>query len=181
MLMLRARGLVIGAISAIAVAVVTAMVGLRTYPRQKAVDREEELRKARSKAYEAYLSTYAETERWRGVTGKEKEFGEALLSYSKNYSALFNVAEDSVIRPTSSFHEFVFVENNSDWDYYRWVTEWKRRHAAMLVAMRRDAFVQTTAISEEELAERLPWVFDWDIGAKSHEEIPTEPPLKKSP
>jgi hypothetical protein len=51
----------------------------------------------------------------------------------------------------------------------------------MLVEMRRDAFVQTTAISEEELAERLPWVFDWDIGAKSHEEIPTESPPTKSP
>jgi hypothetical protein len=125
---------IIGAISAVAVAVLTALFGLRAYRNQKAidreeyrtqkaVDREEELRKERAKAYAAYLFAYAETERWRGVKGKEKEFGEALLSYSKNYSALFNVAEDSVINPTSSFHEFVFVEHNSDWDYYRWVTE----------------------------------------------------------
>jgi hypothetical protein len=167
---------IIGAISAVAVAIVTAILGLHTYPRQKAVDRREELRKERGKAYADYLSTYAETERWRGVTEKEKEYGEALLAYSKKYGALFNVADDSVLLPTTRFHEFVMVEDNSNWSYEEWVTEWKHRYAAMLVAMRRDAFIDTTELSEEALAERLPWYFDWDVKAKSQEELPTKAP-----
>jgi hypothetical protein len=171
---------IISAASAVILAVITALLGLRSYRRQKAVDREEDLRKERAKAYAAYLSTYTETERWRGVSGKQKEFGEALLKYSKNYSALFNVAVDSVIRPTSKFHEFVFVESHGDWTWEKWLAEWKLRHAAMLVAMREDAFVQDTDIAADELAERLPWYTDWDIAEKSQQEIPTgssaEPP-----
>ena len=65
---------IISAASAVVVAVITALLGLRSYRRQKAVDREEELRKERAKAYSAYLSAYAETERWKGVDGKEKEY-----------------------------------------------------------------------------------------------------------
>jgi hypothetical protein len=164
---------IISAASAVSVAAVTALFGLSSYRRQKAVDRSEELRKERSKAYSAYLSAYAETERWRGVSGKEKEFGEALLKYSKCYSALFNVAVDSVIRPTSSFHEFVFVESYGDWPWEKWLAEWKLRHAAMLVAMRTDAFVQVSDLAAEELAERLPWYTDWNIAEKSQQEIPT--------
>jgi hypothetical protein len=171
---------IISAASAVIVAVITALLGLRSYRRQKVVDREEELRKERAKAYSAYLSAYAETERWRGVGGKEKEFGEALLNYSQHYSALFNIAVDDVIRPTSSFHEFVFVERYGDWVWEEWLAEWKLRHAAMLVAMREDAFVQETDIAADELAERLPWYTDWDIAEKSQQEIPTgssaEPP-----
>jgi hypothetical protein len=164
---------IISAASAVLVAITTALLGLRSYRRQKAVDREEELRKERAKAYAAYLSTYTETERWRGVGGKEIEFGEALLNYSQNYSALFNVAVDRVIRPTSRFHEFVFVESHGDWTWNKWLAEWKLRYAAMLVAMREDAFVQTTDIAADELAERLPWYTDWDIAEKSQQEIPT--------
>ena len=164
---------IISAASAVGVAALTALLGLLSYRRQKSVDREDELRKERSKAYSAYLSAYAETERWRGVDGKEKEFGEALLAYSKQYSALFNIAVDSVIRPTSSFHEFVFVESHGDWAWEKWLAEWKLRHAAMLVAMREDAFVQTTDLAAGELAERLPWYTDWNIAEKSQQEIPT--------
>ena len=91
-------------------AAVTALFGLHSYRNQKKVNREEELWKERVKAYSAYLSAYAETERWRGVDGKEKEFGEALLKYSKADSALFNVVVDDVIIPTSRFHEDVFAE-----------------------------------------------------------------------
>lgn len=163
---------IITAASAVAVAAVTALFGLFSYRRQKAVDREEELRKERSKAYSAYLSAYAETERWRGVGGREKEFGEALLSYSKTYSALFNIAVDSVIRPTSSFHEFVFVERHSDQTREEWLAEWKLRHASMLVAMRKDAFVQASDLAAEELAGRLPWYTDWNIAEKWQQEIP---------
>jgi hypothetical protein len=164
---------IISAASAVVVAVITALLGLRSYRRQKDVDRTEELRKERAKAYSEYLSAYAETERWRGISGKEKEFGEALLNYSQNYSALFNIAVDKVIRPTSSFHEFVFVERYGDWVWEKWLAEWKLRHAAMLVAMREDAFVQETDIAANELAERLPWYTDWDIAEKSQQEIPT--------
>jgi hypothetical protein len=164
---------IISAASAVIVAVITALLGLRSYRRQKAVDREEELRKERAKAYSAYLSAHAETERWRGVDGKEKEFGEALLNYSQNYSALFNIAVDDVIRPTSSFHQFVFVESHGDWTWEDWLAEWKLRHAAMLVAMRKDAFVQETDIAANELAGRLPWYTDWNIAEKSQQEIPT--------
>jgi hypothetical protein len=136
------------------------------------------LRKERAKAYSAYLSAYAETERWRGVGEKEKEFGEALLNYSQNYSALFNIAVDNVIRPTSSFHEFVFVERHGDGVWETWLAEWKLRHAAMLVAMREDAFVQETDIAANELAERLPWYTDWNISEKSQQEIPTGSPAE---
>ena len=50
-----------------------------------------------------------------------------------------------------------------------------RRYAKMLLLMRKDAFVAETAMSEDELAKRLPWYFDWDIKAKSQEEVPAAP------
>jgi hypothetical protein len=52
----------IGAVAAIAVVLVTAVVGLRTYPRQKEVERREELRKGRGTAYGEYLAAYADVE-----------------------------------------------------------------------------------------------------------------------
>lgn len=188
---------IIGAVSAVAVVVVGAFLGLRSYRQQKqvdrdqyreqkevdrqeyreqkAVDRAEELRKERAKAYATYLSGYAEMERWRGVAGKEKEFAEALLAYSKNYSALFNVAEDNVLIPTSEFHEFALVQTNPGWDYDRWLEEWRRRYAKMLLLMRKDAFVAETAIFEDELAKRLPWDYDWDMREKSQEQVSAAP------
>ena len=169
---------IISAASAIVVAALTALFSLRSYRNQKVVDREEELRKDRAKAYLGYLSAYAETEKWRGgggvaKEGKEKEFGESLLNYNKSYSALFNIAVDPVIRPTCSFHEYVFVESHGDLPWEEWLGEWKHRHAAMLVAMRQDAFVQGTDITAEELAERLPWYRYAKITQYSQQEIPS--------
>jgi hypothetical protein len=159
---------IIGALSAVAVAVVTAILGLRTYPRQKAVDRKDELRKERGKAYVAYLAAYSDVERWRGVPQKEKEFGDALVAYSRSYSALFNVAEDGVLTPTTNFHRFTFVEPYN-LPPPEWAAEWKRRYAEMLLAMRSDAFVETTDIDVNELAERLPWYFEWDTKQKAQQ------------
>jgi hypothetical protein len=51
---------IIGAISAVAAAVLGGIFGLRTYPRQKDIDRKEKLREERAKTYAAWLSAYAE-------------------------------------------------------------------------------------------------------------------------
>ena len=75
---------IIGAASDLAVAAVAALLSLISFRSQKDFDRKEESRAGRAKAYSEFLSAYAETERWRGVAGKEKEFGGALLDYSRS-------------------------------------------------------------------------------------------------
>jgi hypothetical protein len=167
---------IVGGISglggAVLTALVTALLGLKTYRKQKQVDRDEELRRERAKAYTAYLSAYAKTERWRGVEGREKEFADALLRYSSSYSAVLNIGSNRVFETIARFHNFVFLEDNSDWDFTRWRTEYKLRYAAVLLEIR-NAIVEDYDISAEEIAGSLPWDIQWNISEKSHSEVPT--------
>ena len=165
-------GGILGLAGAALTALVTAVVGLRTYRKQKQVDRDEELRKERAKTYTAYLSAYAETERWRGVQGRETEFADALVHYSSSYSAVLNIGSNKVFEPIAKFHSFVFLESNPDWDFSQWRTEYKRRYAAVLVEIR-NAIVEDYDISAEEFAGSLPWDIQWDVSEKSHNEVPT--------
>jgi hypothetical protein len=158
----------IGAVAAIAVVVVTAVFGLYTYPRQKAVDRKEDLRKGREKAYAEYLAAYAEAERWNGVAGKEKEFDKALRTYSQKYSTLFNLADNNVLKPTSEFHEFLYTDT-SNLPPDEWAQEWIRLYTEVLIQMRKDAFVGESTVSKEEIAKRLPWYFEWQPETKAQE------------
>jgi hypothetical protein len=163
---------IVTAIIAGGAAVVAAVIGgifsFRTYPNQKKADREEEERKARATAYSGLLVAYAETERWYGVSGQEDKFAEAFLKYSQAYSALFNVANNNVINPTSRFHEFVWVRtpngqlSNADWE-----TQWRNLYATMLVAMRNDAFVGQNDVGVDDILQRLPWYFQWNAEDKA--------------
>jgi hypothetical protein len=163
----------IGAVAAIAVVVVTAILGLRIYPRQKEVDRREELRKGRGTAYGDYLAAYADVERWNGVPTKEGQFAEALVKYSQKYSALFNVADNNVLGPTTEFHTFRWIANTSDLPKDKWEAEWRRMYAKMLFEMRADAFVDRSTLSEDEIAKSLPWYFEWQAEEKAQERVPS--------
>jgi hypothetical protein len=164
----------IGAVAAIAVVVVTAILGLITYPRQKEIDRREELRKGRGTAYGDYLAAYADVERWNGVPEKEKQFAEAFVKYSQKYSALFNVADNNVLGPTTAFHTFRWIEDTSGLpkDKDEWEAEWRRLYAKMLFEMRADAFVDRSTLSEDEIAKSLPWYFEWRAEEKALERVP---------
>lgn len=157
----------IGAGSALVVAVLGGIFGFITYPRQKAVDRKEELRKERAKAYAEVLAAYAETERWYGVKGQEDIFAEAFLKYSQAYSALFNVADNKVLNPATKFHEFVWVRAPADLDDKQWEEKWRSLYAAMLVEMRDDAFIGQNNVKVNDIVQRLPWYFDWHTEQKA--------------
>jgi len=158
---------IIGGGAAIVAAVLGGIFGFITYPNQKRVDRREELRKARAQAYSALLVAYAETERWYGIKGQEPKFAEAFLKYSQAYSALFNVADNNVITPTSEFHEFVWVRGDPNLSAAEWEAEWRRRYATMLISMRNDAFVGESTVEVDNIIQRLPWYFDWEAEEKA--------------
>lgn len=153
--------------AAIVAAVIGGIFSFSTYPNQKNIDRAEELRKARATAYSGLLVAYAETERWYGVPGHEANFAEAFLKYSQAYSALFNVANNNVIDPTSRFHEFVWVRTPGNLTAAEWETQWRELYATMLVAMRNDAFVGQSDIQVDNIVQRLPWYFQWNAEDKA--------------
>jgi hypothetical protein len=153
--------------AAIVAAVIGGIFSFSTYPNQKKLDRAEELRKARATAYSGLLVAYAETERWYGVPGQQDKFAEAFLKYSQAYSALFNVANNNVIDPTSRFHEFVWVRIPGELTNAEWETRWRDLYATMLVAMRNDAFVGQNDVQVSDIDQRLPWYFQWSAEDKA--------------
>jgi hypothetical protein len=158
----------IAAVAGLGAVGLTAFLGLLTYPKQKDIDRKEDLRKGREKAYAEYLAAYAEVQRFRGVPGKDEDFAKAQVKYSQTYSALFNLADNNVLRPTSEFHEFLYADT-SDLPPERWAREWIRLYTEMLVQMREDAFVGESTVTEQEIASRLPWYFDWPAETNAQE------------
>ena len=159
---------VIAAGAAIVVAFVGGIFSLISYPRQKKFDRKLEQRKDRAQAYSTLLVAYAETERWYGVPEQETKFAEAFLKYSQAYSALFNVADNNVIDPTSAFHEFVWVRASSELSDEEWKAKWRELYAKMLVRMRNDAFVENNNVTVDNIEHRLPWYFNWQTEKKAH-------------
>jgi hypothetical protein len=162
----------IGGVAAIGAVVVTAVLGLITYPRQKKFDRREELRKGRGTAYGEFLAAYADVERWNGVPQKKKDFAEAFVKYSQKYSALFNVADNNVLEPTTKFHTFRWITDPSSLPSDQWEAKWRELYAKMLFEMRADAFVDQNTLSEDKIAKSLPWYFEWQAEEKALEKVP---------
>jgi hypothetical protein len=153
----------IAAVAGLGAVGLTAFLGLLTYPKQKEIDRREDLRKERAKAYAEYLAAYAEAARLNGVKGKEEEFAKAQVNYNQKYSALFNLADNNVLTPTTAFHNFLY-EETSNLPPEDWAREWITRYTEMLVQMREDAFVGESTVTENEIANSLPWYFEWQPG-----------------
>jgi hypothetical protein len=159
---------IIGAISALAVVVLTAYLSLRSYPKQKKIDREEyrnqkdvdrehyadqkridreiELRDSRMKAYERYLKAF------RGDTSLY-DFGhvpakdspvkiKAVNEYWLAYSNLFQIAPDSVLLAVTEFHKLAWMED-TELRAEEFDREFKRLYARMIIEMRKDSFNKT--------------------------------------
>jgi hypothetical protein len=73
----------IAAVAGLGAVGLTAFLGLLTYPKQKDIDRREDLRKEIAKTYAEYLAAYAKAARLNGVQGKEEEFAQAQVEYNE--------------------------------------------------------------------------------------------------
>jgi hypothetical protein len=133
------------------IAFLAAWSGIRNYRKQKAIDREVELRNIKAKAYERYLATYFDLER---VWGTE-EFEQATLKYSQAHHRLFQVASDDVLLSVAKLHQHVWATPTSQ---EGWLDTWKDLYATMLLDMRQDA-AEATNIPKEQIIEFLPWSF----------------------
>jgi hypothetical protein len=163
---------IIGAVSAVGVAVVTALFGIVTYRQQKRVDRESyvdqkvtdrkvELRNRRMKEYERYLTAY------RGFSSlydfdpppaeNDEERIKAINEYWLAYSSLFQLASDSVLLAVTAFHKLAWM-GDTDLTGEAYDQEFKHLYAAMIIEMRKDAFEQTE-LHMKLVEERLPFNF----------------------
>jgi hypothetical protein len=196
---------IIGAISALGVVVLTAFLSLRSYPKQKAIDREEyrnqkdvdrehyadqkridreiELRDLRMKAYERYLKAYRGNTSlydFAHIPAKDSPVKiKAVNEYWLAYSNLFQIAPDPVLLAVAQFHKLAWMEDTDLWGE-AWNKEFKRLYAKMIIEMRRDAFkkteFETTELEQELVEERLPFDFSPRQTAEDR-----EPPHKRSP
>jgi hypothetical protein len=131
------------------VAFLAAWFGIRNYRKQKAIDREVELRNIKAKAYERYLATYSDVERMWDT----EEFEQGRLKYAQAYHRLFQVASDDVLLSVAKFHHHVWDTPTSQ---EGWLDTWKDLYATVLLHMRQDATAATN-IPKDQIIEFLPW------------------------
>jgi hypothetical protein len=163
---------IIGALSAAAVVVLTAHFGLRSYTKQKSVDRENyaaekeidrenELRNQRRKEYERYLTAY------RGVASlydfdpppadNSEVRIKAVHEYWLAYSKLFNIASDPVLLAVTEYHKFEYMQDHDlTGDAYE--EKFKQLYATMIIEMRKDT-TEETELQQDLIEERLPFNF----------------------
>ena len=103
---------------------------------------------------------------------KKKDFAEAFVKYSQKYSALFNVADNNVLEPTTKFHTFRWVTDPSSLPTDKWEAKWRELYAKMLFEMRADAFVDRSTLTEDKIKKSLPWYFEWQAEEKALEKVP---------
>ena len=166
----------------------TAYFTLRSYQRQKNIDRDIELRDLRMKAYDRYLKAY------RGNTSLY-DFGhvpatdspvntKAVNEYWLAYSNLFQIAPDPVLRAVTDFHKLAWMEDTDlkgeDND-----REFKRLYAKMIIEMRRDAFekteFETTELNQKFVEERLPFAFSSKQSEEDRQAPGERNPIREHP
>lgn len=152
--LIAAAGIIIGA-------VLTAMLGVRTYREQKRIDRENyrqqkdidrqvDLRKRKEEEYLHYLKAYEDYSRAKFL-GQPEKLAEASAEYDAAINNLFLIAPDDVIRAVTDFHwAGIRTEQTSD--------KWKELCATMIITMRQDVF-DATKLSIAEIGDRLPWYY----------------------
>jgi hypothetical protein len=161
---------IIGAISAVVVAVLTAYFSLRSYPQQKRVDRENyaaeketdrkiELRNQRMKDYERFITDYHQLASLYDYdplpTGSSEAIIKAESELWVSYSNLFQTASDPVLRAASDFYKFSLKADRTNEEHFR---QFSALYAKMIMAMRDDVS-EKTEMKLEEMQRRVPFEF----------------------
>ena len=141
-------GYLVALITGIAVALIAANQAVKGYREQKILDRQEDLIRRRQQEYERYLGAFTQAGRWKGVD--PIKHAEAEGEYHRAHDNLLLVASDDVVTAANVFHRYYVYTSSPD------PKETKLRYAAMVVAMRKDGFEETT-LSVKEVAMNIPW------------------------
>jgi hypothetical protein len=154
-------------VSAVFLALLTALLGIVSYVYQKRTERKVELRNRRVKEYDRYLTAY------RGYTSlydfspppaeDSPEKIKVVNEYWLAYSNLFNIASDRVLLAASAFHKLAWMDvtekNLADEETEKaFNEEFKDLYTTMIMKMRHD-FSEKTELDEDTIAERLPFNF----------------------
>ena len=159
----------------IAVALFTAIFGIYSYSKQKAVDRENyvaqketdrkiELRNRRMQEYERYLTAYRKYSSLYDFDPPPAENSEdrkkAVNEYWLAYSNLFHIASDSVLLAVSEFHNWAWIEDPDITN--ETVEKFKALYAEMIIEMRKDVS-ERTKLSRDVVQDRLPFNFSPEV------------------
>jgi hypothetical protein len=137
-------------------------------------DREIESRNRRREAYERYLTAFQDySALWDPLTSDsggtdtpfayrkgnreeaETEIAQAANEYWRAYRGLFHVATDAVLSAVTEFHMFGWLQD-TDLTDEAFEEEFRVRFAAVLIEMRKDAFV-TTQLPQSTIEQLLPY------------------------
>src|SRR5215211_5730048 len=148
-------------ITTVAVAFVTAVLGIASYVYQKHTDRKVELRNRRMQEYEHYLTAYRKFISLYDFdpvpADNDEDRIKAINEYWLAYSNLFHIASDPVLLAVADFHKLAWMEDtNLTGEAYD--QEFKDLYATMIIEMRKDAF-EKTDLQKEKVEQRLPFNF----------------------
>src|SRR5215211_1733407 len=133
-------------ITTVAVAFVTAVLGIASYVYQKHTDRKVELRNRRMQEYEHYLTAYRKFISLYDFdpvpADNSEDVIKAINEYWLAYSNLFHVASDSVLLAVADFHKLGWM-GDTDLTGEAYDQEFKDLYATMIIEMRKDAFEKT--------------------------------------
>lgn len=137
-------------LSIIIAALLTAWLGTRVYRHQKAIDREEELRRLRAREYERFMGVLSQ--RWQHAKWPPQERTEKWREHVDQYNTarwnLFLVASDEVIRTAVKLDWHIVGTKRTSADYVRLYMD-------VLFAMRADSFLET-GLDRNEIGRMLP-------------------------
>ena len=148
-------------IATVAVAIVTAVLGIINYWYQKRTDRKVELRSRRMKEYERYLTAYRGFQSFYDFdpasAEKDEDRIKAINEYGLAYSNFFYIASDSVLLAVADFHKLAWLRD-TDLTGEAYEQEFKDLYATMIIEMRKDAF-ERTELQKEKVKQCLPFSF----------------------
>ena len=140
-------------ITAVVVAVVTALLGMASYLYQKRTDRQVELSKQQREAYQRYMQSYYD---WTLTKEGTREDEEAKNKYRKAYFKLFPLASDSFLKAAFAFHTFSWEEPYPDFNKKEDRKEFDEKWTTLVLEMRKDAEIKSQ-ITEKEIEQHIPW------------------------
>src|SRR5215211_3542124 len=147
-------------ITTVAVAFVTAVLGIASYVYQKHTDRKVELRNRRMQEYEHYLTAYRKFISLYDFdpvpADNSEDVIKAINEYWLAYSNLFHIASDSVLLAVSEFHNWAWIENPELTD--ETVGRFNTLYAQIIIEMRKDVS-EKTELSKDVVESRLPFNF----------------------
>jgi hypothetical protein len=121
-------------------AIIAGYVALVSVFFQRYFERRNEERKRKAEAYERYLKAF-----WNSSMDEA-----AASEYQLALTNLYVTASDEVLKDAADFHKYM-LQPNEDID----PNTAKKLYAALIAEMRRDAYLRTTALSEEDIGSRL--------------------------